>query len=108
MPHFVNILVIVSGLSRAINFMQYYRNEIKSELATVSVIVYRLSNMVNFWFMIRLVRVQVQIMSQKERTKIILKKMRLSHVIEWIMLILLTIKTTCLIAHYLPKGIIRE
>ena len=68
---------------------------------SASVIVYRFSNTVNYWFMIRLIRVQVQIMSEKEYTKVIIKKMRQSKEFEWIMLMLLTVNNTILLYHYL-------
>ena len=71
---------------------------------TVNVTVFRLSNMVNYWFMIRLVRVQVQIMSERENTKIIIQKIRRSQIIEWVMLVLLTVNTTSLITNYFPEG----
>ena len=73
MPHVINSLAMVTGSCMVIYYWEQYIGQTKSIMVSVSVVAVRLSNMVNYWFMIRLIRVQVQIMSQKELTKTIIK-----------------------------------
>ena len=91
MPHVINVLGTISCVSTLIFFLQVYRNMFKSGLTTAGAIGFRVSNMLNYWLMFRLIRVQVQLMAEKEYTKIIIKKIRRSKVIEWVMLMLLTV-----------------
>ena len=66
MPHVINILTVISGISVSYIELQFYLKDTKSVLLSVVIIVFELSNMARYMFMIRLIRVQVQIMSQKE------------------------------------------
>ena len=56
--------------------------------------------------MIRLIRVQVQIMAEKEYTKIIIQKIRRSKMFEWILLVSMTVIITCYVVYYLPDGLV--
>ena len=58
--------------------------------------------MARYWFMIRLIRVQVQLMSEKELTKVIIKQIRRSKIIEYILTALMTIIMVCFVAYYFP------
>ena len=103
MPHVINVLVIISVICLGGYFWLLYEKQTTSSLISVGAIGYRLAVMVNYWFMIRLIRVQVQIMSEKEYTKIIMKKMRQSKVFEWIMLTLLSVNSGSVFLYFLPK-----
>ena len=65
-----------------------------------------LLTMTRYKFMIRLIRVQVQLMSEKEYTKIIIAKIRRSKMFEWILMVLMTIIITCYVGYYLPDSLI--
>ena len=80
-PHIINILSIVSGIALTINQVQNYRNQTFATFTTVNVIVNNLSSAVKYCYMIRLIRVQVQIMSEIEHTKIIITKIHRSYII---------------------------
>ena len=101
MPHVVNILTIISGTSLSLTFWLIYRDDTKTAFMTVSIIGLWMSNMLRYRFMIRLIRVQVQLMSEKELTKIIIEKMRRSKVIEWILLVLMVVVIICFVSYYL-------
>ena len=105
MLHFINLSVIISHICLGGYFWLLYEQQSKSSLVSVGAIGYRLLIMVNYWFMIRLIRVQVQIMSEKEYTKIIMKKMRQSKVFEWIMLTLLSVNSASVFLYFLPKDL---
>ena len=72
MPHVINILTIFSGICQCYIFLYFHRNNTKSILISVTIIGNQLSTMARYRFMIRLIRVQVQIMSEKEVTRIII------------------------------------
>ena len=108
MPHLINISTIISGILISYNYWSNFKEDTKTILYSLSVIGHESSTMARYRFMIRLIRVQLQIMSEKELTKIIIKQINRSKIIEYILLALITIIITCFVAFYLPKGIIND
>ena len=67
-----------------------------------------MSHVINIRLVFRLIRTQVQIRSSKEKTRVILKKIRNSKVIEQFMVLLLIVNTVALAVKYLPANLINQ
>ena len=74
MLHVINILTIISGILFSCIFWRLFKYDTESILYAVCIIGQQSSTMARYRFMMRLIRVQLQIMSEKELTKIIIKQ----------------------------------
>ena len=108
MPHAINILTILATFFGTIYYWLFYQGLEQSVLISLIIPGYQLSNLARYRLMIRLIRVQVQLKSEVEKTKIIIKNIRRSKIIEYILFSLLIVVVACYVTFYLPNSLVKQ